>query len=150
MTVPVYLQHIYAKCHFSSHLFQCLVKSGSSDEGNPDVLPNSDEVNGMIKEPLPVTVGDGDVREGGDSVIGRELEKEPLAGDDMRGSIPTKNKGRIKLKFMEKWNSLSVALATASGTFKTKVCKMTHREYELWSIRASKASYIKEGLLVFW
>jgi len=61
-------------------------------DGHPVAPPKRGEVSGIMNDPLPVTVAGGDVKEGGESDIGRDVEKGTFAGDDIIGSIPeTKN-----------------------------------------------------------
>lgn len=73
------------QCILNFSTCQCLVKSGKSVEGNPVALPKRGEVNGIINDPLPVTVAEGDVRGGGDRGIERD-------GDDIIGSLPVEQK----------------------------------------------------------
>lgn len=101
------------KCH-------CLVKSGRSVEGNPVAPPKRGDVSGIMKDPLPVTVAEGDVREGGESDMGSDVEKAPLAGDDIIGSIPGKIEHEVNVTVYLKKINISDMLCIHS--FLSNLC----------------------------
>jgi hypothetical protein len=79
-------------------------KSGRTEEENPELLPNNGDVSGMMNEPFPADVDDGDVREGGDKVIGSDVEKVLLVGDDINGPI-SENEGIAWFINERRWTS---------------------------------------------
>lgn len=86
--MPNYYRAVFGYGSFTVIYFG---KSGSTDEENPELLPNNGDAKGMTKEPLPAAVEDGDVREGGDKVMGSDEEKVLLVGEDINGPISKRN-----------------------------------------------------------